>query len=138
MALLPDIQELLSTPYNMPYRTLSYVQRMKLLLTMNSFFDFCETVGYKMADFHKEWYDFFFGSYDSVVLAPRNHAKSTYLQLFSAWLMIYPQKWRDYFNLMPQHYLELAFIISTNDIGRKWMKKFKKELENYIAVLGLE
>lgn len=138
MELLDDITNLMKNNYKLPYKTTSSIQRMKLLLTMNSFFDFCETVGYKMADFHKEWYNFFFGSYDTVILAPRNHAKSTFLQLFSAWLMIYPEKWRTYFNLMPQHFLELAFITSTNDIGRKWMKKFHKELENYIAVLDLK
>jgi len=136
--LLDDIKQLMLKSYKLNYRVPSYIQRMRMLLCSNSFFDFCEAVGYVMADFHKEWYSFFFGSYDSVVLAPRNHAKSTFLQLFSAWIMLFPDKWRDYFTLMPQHYLELAFITSTTDIGRKWMKKFHKELENYIIVLGIQ
>lgn len=135
--LLQDIKTIMNGVYKMPFTVGSYVHRLRLLLVMNSFFEFCKAVGYDMADFHEEWYDFFFSNYDTVILAPRNHAKSTYLQLFSAWIMIFPDRWREYFELLPQHYLELAFITSTNDIGRKWMRKFHKELENYIVVLGL-
>lgn len=120
-----------------PYQTQSEWHKQILSACENSFEFFCHFVGYPPADFHLEWKDFFFNNQNTVILAPRNHAKSTWIMLVSAWIMIFPKQWRHQFKLR-HHFLEIAYITSTDEIGAKWMRKFLKELEQILKILRLE
>ena len=120
-----------------PIKPVSKWHKQILSACENSFEFFCIYVGYPPAFFHLEWTDMFLNNKDTVILAPRKHAKSYWIILMACWIMIFPDKWRKFFGLRHQ-FLELAFITSTDEIGVKWMRKFHLELNNFLKILWLE
>jgi len=120
-----------------PIKPISKWHKQILSACEKSFEFFCIYIGKPPAFFHLEWTDFFFNNKDTVILAPRNHAKSTWIRLMCAWIMLFPDKWRKHFNLSHE-FLQLAFITSTDEIGVKWMREFHLEFKNWLKRLWLE
>jgi len=120
-----------------PYTPYDSIHRQILLACERSFDYFAKFIGYPQADFHKEWRNFFVNNLDSVVAAPRNSGKSMWVTLIIAWMMIFPKRWREQFGIDYQ-FFEIAYVTSTDKIGKKWMKKFNMEVEIFIKKLRLE
>jgi hypothetical protein len=118
------------------YKPLDNAHRQLLYACSNSFTFFYQQMGYTPAEFHLEWYEFFMKNYDTVVAAPRNHGKSVWTMLIIAWIMLFPEKWRQYHS-MTHGFLKVTYATATKEIGRGWMKDFHEELENCINKLGL-
>lgn len=109
----------------------------KYIMARSSFFVFYKLLGYEVADFHREWFDFFMNNKDTVIIAPRNHGKSVFTIVLIIWIMLFPEKWRKYFDLDHQ-LLKITYCTSTSPTARKWYDDFMVELENAMLALDLE
>ena len=107
-----------------------------------SFFVFCFLLGFPPADFHREWMEFIENNDDVVVMAPRNHAKSTFSYLLAAWLMLFPEcfprnKYLDYYLGEGKDVFKVLVVTNATKQAKRWMREFRKILSQAVQEFAL-